>query len=79
MKLKQLSKARKINAAIWAVIAIAVGVCVYNSWSNGGCTGFFLWLGVLTDSLAMVFLGYGCDRAIRYIENQNKNDKYDYC
>ena len=79
MKLKQLSRARKINAAIWAALTLATAVLIYCTWSyDNCCEGFELWAGVIVDSVMVAFLGFCCDCAIRDIEKKAKEDKYEY-
>ena len=78
MKFKQLSRARKINAAVFAAMVFALSIYVYCAWSEQGCEGFCLWAGVIGDGSMLALIGFCCDRAIRDIENKNKIDKYEY-
>lgn len=79
MKLKQLSRARKINAAIWAALTLSMAVFIYCDWSyDNCCEGFPLWAGVIVDSAMVAFLGFCADCAIRDIEKKAKEDKYEY-
>ena len=79
MKLKHFSRARKINAAIWAALTLAIGVFIYCDWSyDNCCEGFPLWAGTIVDSAMVAFLGFCSDCAIRDIEKKAKEDKYEY-
>ena len=78
MKLKQLSKARKINAAIWAALTLIMAIYIHESWSDNGCEGFCLWVGVFADSAGVAIIGKCVDCAIRDIQNKQDIDKYEY-
>lgn len=34
--MKKMNSYRKINACIWAVVAVALMICAYNAWSQNG-------------------------------------------
>ena len=79
MKLTELSRARKISAAIFAAMALALAVYVYCAWSEQGCEGFSLWAGVIGDGGMVALIGICADCAIRDIERKYKEeDKYEY-
>lgn len=77
MNNSNFTKARKINAIIFAVLSIAMGVFEYLSWCDYGIDAS-LFVMILAVSGGIAIFGYCVDFAIRDIENQNKIDKYDY-
>ena len=78
MKLKNLSRARKINAAVFTALVLAISIYVYCAWSEQGCEGFCLWAGVIGDGGMIALIGFCIDRAIRDIQNNRKINKYEY-
>ena len=78
MKLNNLSRARKINAAVFTALVLAISIYVYCAWGEQGCEGFCLWAGVIGDGGMIALIGFCIDRAIRDIQNKQNIDKYEY-
>lgn len=64
--MNKMNLARKINATIWAVVAIALMIFVYNAWSESGPYTLLSFIASLIMHGGFCFLiGYLVDEKIK--------------
>ena len=80
MKLKQLSKARKVNAILFTVLDLFLIIYVCIEWHNQGCEIYSLIAAICVHGGGWAVIGFCADQAIKDFQKDNalKSNKYEY-